>query len=265
MRSYSSGVPVLIRSWNLFHGNTCPPSQTTYLEEMARLASADGPDVLLLQEIPAWALERLGEWTGMNSIGDVAQRPVLGPFPITAGLGRTLTSLRPGLLRSAFSGQGNAILLGAGLVPLSHEAVVLNPPAFRKEEGHRLGLDLVLRLAWAKERRVCQIVRLDGGMLVANLHASSCGGDRRIAAAEVGRAEAAVLAQAADGDTVVIGGDFNVVGDEAGLEGFSAPGPWIDHILVRGAHASPQRTWPDEQRSRGGMLLSDHAPIEVEI
>src|SRR6188474_95163 len=126
MRSYSSGVPVLIRSWNLFHGNTCPPSQTTYLEEMARLASADRPDVLLLQEIPVWALERLGEWTGMNAIGDVAQRPVL----------------RPGLLRSAFSGQGNAILLGAGLVPLSHEAVVLNPPAFRKEEARRLGLDL---------------------------------------------------------------------------------------------------------------------------
>jgi endonuclease/exonuclease/phosphatase family metal-dependent hydrolase len=256
---------VLIRSWNLFHGNTCPPTQTTYRGEMARLASADRPDVLLLQEIPVWALERLGEWTGMNAIGDVAQRPVLGPFPITAGMGRTLTSLRPGLLRSAFSGQGNAILLGAGLAPLSHEAVVLNPPTFRKEEGRRLDLDLVLRLAWAKERRICQIVRLDGGLLVANLHASSFAGDRRIAAAEVGRAEAAVLARAADGDTVVIGGDFNVEGDAAALPGFSSPGPWIDHILVRGAQASPPRTWPDEQRSRGGMLLSDHAPIEVEI
>ena len=63
----------------------------------------------------------------------------------------------------------------------------------------------------------------------------------------------------------MIGGDFNVAGDDAALEGFSAPGPWIDHILVRGAQASPPRTWPDEQRSRGGMLLSDHAPIEVEI
>jgi endonuclease/exonuclease/phosphatase family metal-dependent hydrolase len=256
---------VLIRSWNLFHGNTSPPTQTTYLEEMARLASADRPDVLLLQEIPVWALLRLAEWTGMTAIGDVAQRPVFGPFPITAGMGRTLTSLRSGLLRSAFSGQGNAILLGAGLAPQSHEAVVLNPPAFRKEEGRRLGLDLLLRLAWAKERRVCQIVRLDGGLLIANLHASSFAGDRRVAAAEVGRAEAAVLARAADGDTVVIGGDFNVEGDAAALEGFSAPGPWIDHILVRGAQASPPRTWPDEQRSRGGMLLSDHPPIEVEI
>jgi endonuclease/exonuclease/phosphatase family metal-dependent hydrolase len=257
---------VLIRSWNLFHGNACPPTtQTTYLEEMARLASADGPDILMLQEIPVWALARLGEWTGMTAIGDVAQRPVFGPFPITAGMGEALTSLRPGLLRSAFSGQGNAVLLGAGLAPLSHETVVLNPPGFRREQGRRLGLDRVLQLAWAKERRVCQIVRLGGGLLVANLHASSCGGERRVAAAEVGRAEAAVLARAADGDTVVIGGDFNVVGDDAALEGFSAPGPGIDHILVRGARASPQRTWSDEQRSRGGMLLSDHAPIEVEI
>ena len=256
---------MLIRSWNLFHGNTSPPTQVTYLEEMTRLASADGPDVLLLQEIPVWALERLGDWTGMTAIGDVAQRPVFGPFPITAGMGRMLTSLRPGLLRSAFSGQGNAVLLGAGLVPLSHETVVLNPHAFRKEEGRRLGLDPVLRLAWAKERRVCQIVRLDGGLLVANLHASSCDGDGRVAAAEVGRAEAAVLTQAVGGDTVVIGGDFNLEGDDAALEGFSPPGPWIDHILVRGAQPSSPCTWPDGQRLRGGMLLSDHAPIEVEI
>jgi len=135
MRSYSSGVPVLIRSWNLFHGNTSPPRRTNHLEEMVRLAAADQPDVLLLQEIPVWALARLGEWSGMTAIADVAQRPVLGPVPITARTGRRLTSVRPELLRSAFSGQGNAILLGKELRALAHEVLVLNPPAFRAQES----------------------------------------------------------------------------------------------------------------------------------
>ena len=47
---------MLVRSWNLFHGNTSPPSSAVYLEEMVRLACADRPDVLVLQEVPAWAL-----------------------------------------------------------------------------------------------------------------------------------------------------------------------------------------------------------------
>lgn len=255
---------MLIRSWNLFHGHAVPPRQTTFLEEMVRLASADRPAVLLLQEVPAWALGQLGAWTGMTAIADVAQRPMLGPFPITAAIGRSLTSVRPGLLRSAFAGQGNAILLGEGLHPASREVLVLNPAGFRTEEAQRLGLDLVQRLAWAKERRIAQIVRLASGMLIANLHATS-GIDARIPAAEVGRAESAVLEQVGERDVVVIGGDLNVVADDATLTGFSPPGPFIDHILVRGAQASPLHVWPDERRRRGGMLLSDHAPIELEV
>ena len=37
---------MLVRSWNLFHGNSFPPGRTSYLEEMVMLASADRPDVL---------------------------------------------------------------------------------------------------------------------------------------------------------------------------------------------------------------------------
>ncbi len=254
---------MLVRSWNLFHGNTSLPGPDSYLEEMVRLATADRPDVLLLQEIPIWALARLGAWGGMTAVADVAQRPRLGPVPIPAELGRRLTFLNPGLLRSAFSGQGNAILLAEGLRPVEHEVIALNPADFRREESRRLGLDLVDRLAWEKERRICQVVRVEPRLLVANLHATSSPGDLRLPAAELRRATAFVLEQAGPEDVVVIGGDFNVPGAEAAIEGFSAPGPGIDQVLVRGERPSPLRTWPDERRRRGGMLLSDHSPVEL--
>jgi hypothetical protein len=37
-------------------------------------------------------------------------------------------------------------------------------------------------------------------------------------------------------------------------------------VLVRGAAVSPLRVWPEERRRRAdGRLLSDHAPVEVEV
>ena len=51
---------LLLRTWNLFHGNTVPPERRAHLEQMVRLATADEPDLVLLQEVPAWALGRLG-------------------------------------------------------------------------------------------------------------------------------------------------------------------------------------------------------------
>src|SRR5438128_9456167 len=150
---------MLIRSWNIFHGNASPPRRENYLEEMVRLAGADRPDVLLLQEVPQWALGRLGGWSGMTAIGDVAQRARIVRLPIPAELGRMLTAIHPGVLRSAFAGQGNAILLEPSLSPVSHHVVTLNPPGIRREQARKLGLDLRTRLAWAKERRICQAVR----------------------------------------------------------------------------------------------------------
>jgi endonuclease/exonuclease/phosphatase family metal-dependent hydrolase len=235
-----------------------------------RLARRDDPGLVLLQEVPAWALPHLGGWSGATAVGDVAQPPRLGPVPIPAAIGKALTGLRPGLLRSAFAGQGNAILLGQGLQRTGHDVLVLNPAGFRRTTAHALGLDPVARLAWAKERRVCQLVHavLPGGtgLLVANLHATSFPVDLRVPAAEVARALEWVGAHARPGDVLVAGGDFNV--DGAALElpaGWSAAGPGIDHVLVRGASASPLRVWPDGDRRRQGMLLSDHAPVELEI
>ncbi len=251
---------MLVRSWNLYHGNTSPPSRRNELERMVRLASEDRPDVLCLQELPVWALPHLARWSGMTALGDVAQRPMLGPIPSSAELGRRLTLLHPGLLRSAFTGQANALL--TTLEVLERRRCVLNPSDVRR----RARVGLALRLRWAKERRICQAARLrlaDGrSAIVANLHATP--GDPRITLTEVERAVAFITGLAGAGEPIVVAGDFNTAPDLAS-EGFDAAGPGIDHILVRGLDAREQRVWPLERRRLNGAVVSDHAPVEREV
>ncbi|MDX6476519.1 MAG: hypothetical protein QOH95_2030, partial [Gaiellaceae bacterium] len=225
---------MLVRSWNLFHGNTVPTQRRAFLDEMLRLATVDDPDVLCLQEVPAWALVRF-------TAGDVAARPSLGPLPITAGLGRRLTAPNPGLLRSAFSGQGNAMVVSPRLRVLSHKTLTLNSRRFRNAQSRALRLGPVARLGWAKERRVVQALRLaapDGRtVLVTNMHCTSYPADERLADAELLRAAWFAVSTAAPEDVVVLAGDFNVraarsrtLRDLTGPEwGFSEPGPGIDH------------------------------------
>jgi endonuclease/exonuclease/phosphatase family metal-dependent hydrolase len=268
---------VLVRSWNLFHGNTKPPQRTAHLDEMLRLATADSPDVLCLQEVPAWALGRLGGSTGMHERAALAARPVLGPVPIPRGLGRVLTSPNHGLFRSAFSGQGNAILVRSSIRVLAEDVVVLNPRRFRAAQSRWLRLDPIARLAWAKERRVCHAVRIEldkaATAVVANMHCTSYPPDQRLPDAELLRAAWFVDSLAEPGETLVLAGDFNTsylrsrtLHDLCGREwGFSQAGPGIDHVLVRGARTTPPHRWPDARREHGGRLLSDHAPIEVEV
>jgi endonuclease/exonuclease/phosphatase (EEP) superfamily protein YafD len=175
-------------------------------------------------------------------------------------MGRRLTGLNPGLLRSAFSGQANALL--TTLDVLGRWRCVLNPRAVRR----RTGVDPLTRLAWAKERRLCQAVRVrlpDGETaIVANLHASHV--DPRVTVTEVERAAAFAAALAAQGEPVVLAGDFNTAPD-LGAQGFDAAGWGIDHVVVRGLPAGEQHSWPDDRRCLDGVLLSDHAPVEREV
>jgi endonuclease/exonuclease/phosphatase family metal-dependent hydrolase len=257
---------MLVRTWNLYHGNTAPPGRVNLLEDAVRLAATGEPGIVCLQEVPVWALEYLDDWSGMVAIGVVAARPRAG-----RELGRRLTALHPGLIRSAFAGQANAILVAAGLRILDRASIVLNPRGFRS----RLDLPLSTRLAWAKERRVCQAVRLalpDGRTLaVANVHATSYTPDPRLPDAEVLRAAVFLDATASPADVAVLAGDLNVGPEgshalgELDSWGFSAAGAGIDHVLVRGAAASPEERWPEERRRIGGALVSDHAPVEVRI
>jgi endonuclease/exonuclease/phosphatase family metal-dependent hydrolase len=247
-----------------------PPQRRAFLDEMLELATVDDPDVLCLQEVPAWALGRF-------PVADVAARPVLGPLPIPRAVGRVLTEPHHGLLRSAFSGQGNAIHVASRIRVLSHRSEPLNSRRFRSEQTQALGLDALARLAWAKERRIVQAARLEAAdgrtYLVANTHCTSYRPDQRIADAELLRAADFAVSAAEPGDTVVLAGDFNVTFMRSRTlheltmhRGFSAAGPGIDHVLVQNATVSPVHRWPDDRRElRGGVLLSDHAPVEVEI
>ena len=268
-------MALLLRSWNLFHGNAVPPERGAFLEEMIRAATADGPDVLLLQEVPVWGLPRLARWSGMHALGEVAARPRIGPLPSTAELGRILSDLHHGRTRSAFSGQANAILVGPRLRVLRYDRIVLNARRFRDAQARTLGLGALTRLAWAKERRVAQAARVvepDGRTLVvANLHATSLSADRRLADAELIRAATFLEALAAPDEAALLGGDLNVRAassralPELATWGFTGGGAVVDHLLVRGAAHGKVVRWADDRRRVDGRLLSDHAPLEVTI
>ena len=268
-------MALVIRTWNLFHGNTKPPERRAYLEEMVRLVTADAPDVVCLQELPAWALPQLAGWSGMQPFVEVAQPPRLGPLPIPADVGRAITSLNSGLFRSAVSGQANAILLAARARVVERGALVLNAKRFRTTQSEWLRLGLVARLAWAKERRVVHAVRAthdDATLVVANLHATSYPADQRLADAELLRAAVFVDGFARPDDLVVLAGDFNVPAARSATQAelvsdewrFSPPvGKGIDQVLVRGAGVESIVRWPRERRRVGGKLLSDHTPVEA--
>jgi endonuclease/exonuclease/phosphatase family metal-dependent hydrolase len=230
-------LSLLVRTWNLFHGRTKPPSGRVHLERMVRLVSADGPHLVALQEVPVWALGQLEAWSGMTSIGAVARPARLGR------LGRRLTALAPDVFRSAFNGQANAVLLRQPLRRAGEPRVV------------------ELKPRGVTERRICQLVRLDAdgrALVVANFHATAH-------LPKQARAEVARVADLVRGDELaLVCGDFNV--PETGLPDFSAPIRGIDQILVRGlALERPPTRWRDERRRLDGHLLSDHTPVEAVI
>jgi endonuclease/exonuclease/phosphatase family metal-dependent hydrolase len=200
---------------------------------MVALVTADEPDVVCLQEVPVWALPRLGRWCGMRAFPAIA-RSGLRP----AGVAGWITRLDNGLFRSAVAGQANAVL-----VRPDHEAA-------------DLGSETVS--AGRRERRVCQAVRLEEVIVVANTHLSSDGDDQ---AAELERARRFAESHARPGDAVVLAGDFNRC--DVRLDGYSSPGPGIDHVLVRAAATASMLIWPEQRRLHNGVVLSDHAPVEV--
>ncbi len=232
---------MLVRTWNVFHGNAVPPRRRGFLREMVQLVTGDRPDVVCLQEVPAWALKHLERWSGMQAAGALAAEPRLG----SAELGRWITELHHGLFRSAFTGQANAILVAPRFV-ISHERAFI--------------------VSSAGERRIVQGLRLDGAIFVANVHVT--GGEP---ADEQFRAAADFVEGQAD-EEVVLAGDLNLRPGEGQTydllrsRRFSEPLPRsIDQILVRGLPVTPPVAWPEDRRRLDGVLLSDHAPVELTI
>jgi endonuclease/exonuclease/phosphatase family metal-dependent hydrolase len=216
---------VLVRTWNLFHGNAHPARRRAYLREMVQLVTRDEPDVVCLQEVPVWAVRLLEHWSGMQRTSAVARRPRI-PF------GRWPTELNHGLLRSALTGEADAILTAK---------------RFRhSDERHEV-------VSGDGLRRIVHGVRLDDGIYVANAHISR---DPE----QLMRVNDFVLDEA----RVIVAGDFNLPGE--GLPGFSRPLPEsIDQILVRGLPAEAPFVWPEDRRRVHGVLLSDHAPVEIHV
>ena len=213
---------MLVRTWNLFHGNASPPERRAFLRRMIELVTQDRPDVVCLQELPVWALRHLERWSGMHANGAVARRQLL-PFGA-----RAITGLHHGLLRSAVTGEADAILT--------------------REQARGLGVQVV---GQSKLRRIAHAVDLDG-VTVVNFHID---GDR----VQLDRVVA--LAR----ERSIVAGDANLV--SAGADGFSPPlAGSIDQILVRGLELRDgPSAWPLERRVVGGRVLSDHAPVEAVV
>ena len=189
---------------------------------MIELITQDRPDIVCLQELPVWALRDLERWSGMHARGAVARRPLL-PFGA-----RAVTAVHHGLLRSAVTGEADAILT--------------------REPVHEVGVHVV---GEKRLRRIAQTADV-AGVTVVNFHID---GDReqfeRVVALARGRS--------------ILAGDANLVAPDA--DGFSPPlAGSIDQILVSGLELPDGPTaWPLERRIVGGRTLSDHAPVEAVV
>ena len=223
---------MLVRTWNVFHGNAVPPERRGFLREMVELVSADGPDVVFLQELPAWAFGHLEAWSGMQSFCAIGARPAL----LNAQLGRVITAFNHGLLRSAVTGEGVAILVAR------RHAVTPQPP---RAIGHR---------------RAFLSVRFDDGLLAGCFH---------LWASAVANEQFRRIVELVDDEPrVILGGDVNLRPPYGQIEGkgFSEPlADSIDQVLVRGMASMPAHAWPAERRRIAGRLMSDHAPVEADV
>jgi endonuclease/exonuclease/phosphatase family metal-dependent hydrolase len=214
---------VLVRTWNVFHGNTKPPQRRAFLREMIHLVAQDEPDVVCLQELPLWAVGLLEHWSGMQRVSAVARRPRIP-------LGRWPTGLHHGLFRSAFTGEADAILAA---------------------RHYRLSDERQAVVSTEGLRRIVHGVRLDGGIYVANAHITA-DHSQLLRVAEF----------LADEPRVVLAGDFNLPGEGLPGYSTPLPDS-IDQILVRGLPCGSASRWPEDRRRVQRRLLSDHAPVEL--
>jgi endonuclease/exonuclease/phosphatase family metal-dependent hydrolase len=256
-------------TWNLFHGRDFPPDQSlltmrsrllgtstrndTHVQvnrdlapEFAHLLRTTAWDIALLQEAPPrWA----GELAGACG---AEQHRVLTSRNSLPWLRTLVARHLPDLIASNEGGSNLTLVRpSAGAI------------AERRE----------LELRRRPERRMMAFTRLQSGLCVANLHAST--------ADPLATDEVRVAARAAAGwageSPLIFGGDLNVRPRDDGvyddlaadqdLRGATADDA-IDHLFVRGLEiAEPAHEWPPERRElveEGRRLrLSDHAPVEA--
>jgi len=222
-------MDLLVRTWNVFHGNACTPGRRGYLRQMIELASRDRPDVLCLQEVPLWALaHHLSDWSEGMHVATTTTLPSRLPRRFAGWMSRR----HQGLWRSAIAGQANAILVA---------------PAHTFEELDELRVSMP-----SQHPRRIHAACVAGRVVIVNAHIS----------ADVGELER-TFAFAETWATVVLAGDLNLRAIKR--PGWSAPARGIDHVVARGLNLSGLTVWDVERRTAAGVVLSDHAPVEATV
>ncbi len=257
-------------TWNLFHGR-------------------DWPDVKELQI-------RKGNYSRKSIPGEThvqVNRDLWPEFTtVLAGLSWDVALLQecpprwlPGFKRVC-EAEGHRVLTSRNwFLPLTAPIARWFPDLIGSSEGGS-NLTLIHR-DWAKvadrrtfllnrrpERRVMALTRLESGLVIGNLHAST---SPPRAEDEILRGAAALIEEAGDDGPVLMGGDFNVrpakskvfieLSERHGLAQ-ATPGDAIDHLLVRNLEiAEAAHPLPDEVRdvvdsaTKLKIHLSDHDPV----
>jgi endonuclease/exonuclease/phosphatase family metal-dependent hydrolase len=220
-----------VLTWNLFHGRSVPPSGRSLTGEFAARIDGWAWDVALLQEVPPWWPPELARICGAQ------QRLVLTSRNWLLPIRQAISVRNPDLLKSNGGGCNAILVRGASILEHRTEQLALRP-----------------------ERRMMHGVRLDSGMWVVNLHATTRKGSKTApqTRAEVRHAAGTGLAWAG-GAPLVLGGDLNLTdpGEQPGLR--HVAGHWVDHVYVSRLEAAGK----GEVLDRG--TLSDHAPVAVEL
>ncbi len=260
-------MPTRVVSWNLFHGRDFPPDpalftwrsrllgrterNATHLQvnrdleaEFAGILAGREWDIALLQECPPRFAAGLERATGADSHRVLTARNWFQP--LSSALGRR----NPDLIAS-WEGGANLTLVRGHAVAERAETVLTRHP----------------------ERRVMAMTRLESGLCVANLHASTSENDPE---ADI-RLAAEAAVSFSGGGALIFGGDLNrrpaattlfeELAERHGLRAPTAPDV-IDHLLVRGLdvleapHQEPPEAREVIEEGRA-VRLSDHAILDA--
>jgi endonuclease/exonuclease/phosphatase family metal-dependent hydrolase len=221
-----SFAPILVLSWNLFHGRAVPAAGRPLAAEFAAAIAGWSWDVALLQEVPPWWPERLAAAARAES------RLALTSRNSCLSVRRAIASRNPDLI-AANGGGCNAILVRGDAI-LEH----------RTRE-----------LTKRPERRVMHGVALAGAGWVVNLHGSMHPPEQRRADLLIA---AATALEWAAGAPLVFGGDLNST--RPAMPGLRhVAGHHVDHVFTDGRPAL------SEPEVLDAGSLSDHKPLRAEV
>jgi endonuclease/exonuclease/phosphatase family metal-dependent hydrolase len=227
-------VKVRVLSWNLFHGRSQPPCGRSLLDDFSDQIAGWDWDVALLQEAPPWWPPVLAAAAG------VQQRTVLTSRNSLLALRRAIAERWPDLIKSNGGGSNAVLVRGA------------------------IAADRKLLLRRWPERRVAQLVRLESGVCVVNVHGSA---RVPLATQELDRLAATARAWAGEAP-LILGGDLNLRQPDATAHGLVvAAGHSVDHVLVRGLELVGEPEFPDRHFECGDTRaeLSDHRALVVTL